>query len=143
MTDKEIVQALRCCAEGECKDCAMHEDKQRCQENLLDKAADLIERMTAENADLRKEIEWKDMVIALAQRKQAEAEAERDALIEQIKERLDCRGCKYNDFCDFDSYTVLDCMNCVQEWCPCPGCFDSSRWEWRGLPETPEEGEKA
>ena len=83
MTDKEIVQALRCCAEGECKDCAMHEDKQRCQENLLDKAADLIERMTADVADLRKELEWKDMVIALAQRKQAEAEAERDALREK------------------------------------------------------------
>ena len=93
MTDKEIVQALRCCADGECKDCAMHEDKQRCQENLLDKAADLIERLTAENADLRKEIEWKDMVIALAQRKQAEAEVERDALREKqrwipVTERL-------------------------------------------------------
>ena len=93
MTDKEIVQALRCCAEGECKDCAMHEDKQRCQENLLDKAADLIERLTAENADLRKEIEWKDMVIALAQKEQAKAEAERDALLEKqrwvpVTERL-------------------------------------------------------
>ena len=93
MTDKEIIRALRCCAEGECKDCAMHEDKQRCQENLLDKAADLIERLTAENADLRKEIEWKDMVIALAQRKQEEAEAERDALREKqrwipVTERL-------------------------------------------------------
>lgn len=53
MTDKEIVQALRCCAEGECKDCAMHEDKQRCQENLLDKAAEAIERLTAENAALQ------------------------------------------------------------------------------------------
>ena len=93
MTDKEIIQALRCCAEGECKDCAMHEDKQRCQENLLGKAADLIERLTAENADLRKEIEWKDMVIALAQRKQVEAEEERDALREKqrwipVTERL-------------------------------------------------------
>ena len=53
MTYEEIIQALRCCAEGECKDCAMHVDKQRCQENLLDKAADLIERLTAENAALR------------------------------------------------------------------------------------------
>ena len=53
MTEKEVVQALRCCAEGECKDCAMHEDKQRCQENLLDKAAEAIERLTAENAALR------------------------------------------------------------------------------------------
>ena len=93
MTDKEIIRALRCCAEGECKDCAMHEDKQRCQENLLDKAADLIERLTAENADLRKGIEWKDMVIALAQKEQAKAEAERDALREKqrwipVTERL-------------------------------------------------------
>ena len=53
MIDKELVQALRCCAEGECKDCAMHEDKQRCQENLLDKAAEAIERLTAENAARR------------------------------------------------------------------------------------------
>ena len=142
MKETDIVQALRCCAEGECKDCAMHEDKQRCQENLLDKAAEAIERLTAENADLGKEIEWKDMVIALAQREQAKAEAERDALIDQIKEQHDCMNCKHNDFCDFDSYTVLDCMNCVQEGCTCAGCFDSSRWEWRGLPEAPEEGEK-
>lgn len=110
---------------------------------ILREAADLIRQLTAENAGLCKEIEWKNMVIALAQRKQAEAEAERDALTEQIKERHDCMNCKHNDFCDFDSYTVLDCMNCVQEGCPCAGCFDSSRWEWRGLPEAPEEGEKA
>lgn len=58
MTDKEIVQALRCCAEGECKDCAMHEDKQRCQENLLDKAAETIECLTAENAALREKQRW-------------------------------------------------------------------------------------
>lgn len=64
------------------------------------------------------------------------------ALTEQIKERHDCMNCKHKDFCDFDSYTVLDCMNCVQEGCPCAGCFDSRRWEWRGLPEAPEEGEK-
>ena len=56
MTDKEIVQALRRCAEGECKDCAMHEDKQRCQENLLAKAAEAIERLTAENAALREKV---------------------------------------------------------------------------------------
>jgi hypothetical protein len=59
MTGQEIVQALRCCAEGECKDCAMHEDKQRCQENLLDKAAEAIERLTAENAALREKVpQW-------------------------------------------------------------------------------------
>ena len=59
MTEKEVVQALRCCAGGECKDCAMHEDKQRCQENLLDKAAEAIERLTAENAAMREKVpQW-------------------------------------------------------------------------------------
>ena len=108
---------------------------------ILRAAADLIERLTAEVADLRKELEWKDMVIALAQKELAKAEAERGALIEQIKERHDCLDCKHNDFCEFDGADdaiVFDCMNCVQEGCPCTGCFDSSRWEWRGLPKAPE-----
>lgn len=72
--------------------------------------------------------------------------AERDALIEQIKERHDCMDCKHNDFCEFDGADgdiIFDCMNCMKEGCPCAGCIDSSRWEWRGLPEAPEEGEKA
>lgn len=75
MTDNEIIQALRCCADGECKDCAMHEDTQRCQENLLAKAAEAIERLTAENAALREKVpqwisvedrlpEWGQRVIA-------------------------------------------------------------------------------
>ena len=137
MTDKEIVQALRCCAEGECKDCAMHEDKQRCQENLLDKAADLIERLTAENADLGKEIEWKDMVIALAQRKQAEAEAERDAAIADLKISSGCTSCKYH--C---SDTIF-CRDCTKKQnCKCMSCsLGLPNWEWRGLPEASEGGE--
>ena len=145
MTDKEIIQALRCCEKEVCADdglCPLFSDAD-CIVHLGEAAIDLIERLTDENAALRKELEWKDMVIALAQRKQAEAEAERDALIKQIKERHDCMDCKHNDFCEFDSDTVFDCMNCVQEGCPCAGCCDSSRWEWRGLPEAPEEGEKA
>ena len=87
---------------------------------ILRATADLIERLTAENA---------------------KAEAERNALIEQIKERHDCLDCKHNDFCEFDGADdaiVFDCMNCVQEGCPCTGCFDSSRWEWRGLQKAPE-----
>lgn len=157
MTDKEIVQALRCCESGiPCTRCQLVSNK-NCVNVMHKRAADLIERLTAENVvlpdgqasaieSLRKEIEWKDMVIALAQRKQEEAEAERDALIEQIKERHDCLDCKHNDFCEYDGADdaiVFDCMNCVQEGCPCAGCCDSSRWEWRGLLETPEEGEKA
>ena len=146
MTDKEIIRALRLCSceasTRNCPTCPLSGNDD-CVTDALRVAADIIERLTAEVADLRKELERKDMVIALAQRKQAEAEAERDALIEQIKERHDCMDCKHNDFCEFDSDTVFDCMNCVQEECPCAGCCDSSRWEWRGLPEAQEEGEKA
>ena len=142
MTNEEIMQALRCCAkrlghDDACENCKVGEIQNR-RECIEFAAANAIERLTDENATLRKEIEWKDMVIALAQREQAKAEAERDALIEQIKERHDCLDCKHNDFCEFDSDTVFDCMNCVQEECPCAGCCDYSRWEWRGLPEAPE-----
>lgn len=126
MTDKEIIQALRLCGkiDSDCRECKLW-DEDRCVEHLAGAAADLIERLTAENAKV---------------------EAERDALIEQIKERHDCLDCKHNDFCEYDGADdaiVFDCMNCVQEGCPCTGCCDSSRWEWRGLPEAPEEGEKA
>lgn len=154
MTNKEIVQALRCSAtKEEQESCEMCQRSKRgcfeCINSYLYEAASLIEQMTAESVvlpdgeasaveTLRKEIEWKDMVIALAQRKQAKAEAERDALIEQIKERHDCLDCKHNDFCEFGDAIVVDCMNCVQEGCPCNECIDSSSWEWRGLPEKPE-----
>ena len=149
MTDKEkeIVRALRCCAKGlghddACENCKVGDTQDR-RGYIEFAAANVLERLTAENADLRKEIERKDMVIALAQRKQAEAEAERDALIEQIKERHDCIDCKHNDYCEFDDANVGGCMNCVQEECPCASCCDYSRWEWRGLPDAQEEGEKA
>nr|DAG69728.1 MAG TPA: protein of unknown function (DUF5522) [Caudoviricetes sp.] len=42
MTRDEIVTALRCCGE-ECRGCPIPDDKQRCQERVLDAAADLIE----------------------------------------------------------------------------------------------------
>lgn len=145
MTRQEIVRALRCCAKGlghddACENCKVGEIQNR-RECIEFAAANAIERLTDVNATLRKEIEWKDMVIALAQRKQAKAEAERDALIEQIKERHDCLDCKHNDSCEYDGAIVSGCMNCVQEGCPCVGCCDCSRWEWRGLPEAPEGGE--
>lgn len=93
MTDQEIVQELRCCAYWtRCEKCPARNDPDCIDANDL-RAADAIERLTAENAELRKEIEWKDMVIALAQRKQAEAETEMDALREKqrwipVTERL-------------------------------------------------------
>ena len=94
MTDQEIVQALRCCANGESEDCPFA-GHGVC--GCPGMSAELIERLSAENADLRKELEWKDMVISLAQRKQAEAEAEKDARRISVDDELPGRGTKTED----------------------------------------------
>ena len=53
MKDNEIVQALRCCQFGEpCDRCPVVRD-QNCVNVMHKCAADLIERLTAENAALR------------------------------------------------------------------------------------------
>ena len=124
MKEKEIVQALRICATHIEKGCGLCPQMKyvRCTERLADEAITMIERLTAENA---------------------KAEAERDALLEQIKARRSCLDCKHFDYCEFDNATVIECMNCVTKNCPCAGCGNSSHWEWRGLPDAPEKGEKA
>lgn len=143
MTSGEIVKALRCCEDGKCGGCPLRGDKQHCQERLLGSAADLIDRLTAENVvlpdgeasaieSLRKEIEWKDMVIALAQRKQPRAEAERDALLEYAKLFTGCDTCKRRNYCKSDS----ECNACEQDVkgnCYCKDCERGSEWEWKGL----------
>lgn len=137
MTDQEIVQALRACAEGECKRCAMYADKQKCQENLLDKAAEAIERLTAENAALREAYLQKDKIQALFKAKLDEFEAERDAAIADLADIRSCRVCKH--VCD-----TRDCSSCQDETCKCRNCsLDKHAWEWRGvswMPVLPNEG---
>ena len=154
MTTDDLLQALArlrvetgslaCLGCGHEHNCSTH----GCR--ILREAADLIERLTAENVilpdgeasaieSLRKEIEWKDMVIALAQRKRAEAEAERDALLEIAKKGKDCETCKHRAVCVQPGTDVAHwCDRCVAK-CRCYGC-GGDHWEWRGLPEAPEEG---
>ena len=55
MTDQEIVQALRCCANGESEDCPFA-GQGVC--GCPGMSADLIERLTAENAALREKQRW-------------------------------------------------------------------------------------
>lgn len=180
MTDKEIIQALRRCQFGApCARCPAVSYK-NCMDEMHKCAANLIERLTAENTalregaslgkakrpqkkayeksieflraltdgqsdeikSLRRELEWNDMVIALAQREQAKAAAERDALLEYAKLFTGCDTCKHSNYCKTDS----ECNACAQDVkgnCYCKDCERGSNWEWRGLPEAPEEGEKA
>lgn len=63
MTDKEIVQVLRCCAKGlghddACENCKVGEIQDR-REYIEFAAANMIERLTAENAALREKVpQW-------------------------------------------------------------------------------------
>ena len=62
MTEKEIVQALRCCAKGlghddACENCKVGEIQDR-REYIEFAAANVIERLTAENAALREKQRW-------------------------------------------------------------------------------------
>ena len=62
MTGKEIVQALRCCAKGlghddACENCKVGETQDR-REYIEFAAANVIERLTAENAALREKQRW-------------------------------------------------------------------------------------
>ena len=192
MTDKEIIQALRCTStpgslHEDCTGCPYYRKEQldaelkeklgvdtwpSCDVNKVGMdAADLIERLTAENVilpdgqasaieSLRKEIEWKDMVIALAQRKQAEAEAERDALREKaprwisVEARLPSPGARvlitdgvfvgegflvgkaffgHGEGTSWKRYSNI----------PWNESMKTEITHWMPLPEAPEEGEKA
>ena len=57
----------------------------------------LVDGQSGEIKSLRKEIEWKDMVISLAQREQEKAEAERAALLEYAKLFPGCETCKHSN----------------------------------------------
>ena len=58
MTEKEIVQALRCCASGESEEECPFTEKYGC-DGCPKVSADLIERLTAENAALREKVpQW-------------------------------------------------------------------------------------
>lgn len=175
MTDKEIIQAQRICFRdlddgAACPNCPLY-GNENCLAEVMGGAADLLEWLSGASADLRKEIEWKDKVIALAQRKQAEAEAERDALREKqrwipVTERLpDERDAviillkdgqvfrgeirkrialpEWWYFYDA-SDTDMDMLGVMYP------LFDDGLWlhenpvvAWMPLPEAPEEGEKA
>ena len=120
MTPAEIVKSLRCCAEiGECEKCPIDADAtwDDCRKRDVE-AADMIERMTAENAALKKEIR-----------------------------KAGCMFCARFEDCPegFKPTGQEDCDNCAKKPdCACMECSgigsSSDNWEWRGAPE---EGDKA
>ena len=122
-------------------------------------AASLIEQMNAESVvlpdgqvsaieSLLKEIEWKDMVISLAQRKQADAEADRDALLGKwisVDEKLPELGTRV---IATDGVFVGEAIFARDSrWSGYGGgilrdCIGSVVTHWMPLPGAPEEGER-
>lgn len=139
MTSEEIVQALRQCAKSDCSSCGIcpiFSDKE-CVEHLVAAAANLIEQLIDENTELREEVNLRGNAVRTYEKKRAEAEAERDAALADLADARGCKTCKYA--CD-----TRDCSSCKSKTCKCREChLDKNAWEWRGLPEAPEKGEKA
>lgn len=134
MTGQEIVQALRCTSTpgghtSNCEQCPYWKKEQlngRLKEKLgtdtwtscdVDKvgldAADLIERLTAENA----------------------------ALLGYAKLFAGCDMCRHSNYCKTDC-PCDECEQDVKGNCYCKDCERGSNWEWRGLPDAPEGGDK-
>ncbi len=83
------------------------------------------------------EVNSRGNALRAAEQKRAEAEDERDAALADLADVRSCKTCKYA--CD-----TRDCSSCKSKTCKCIEChLDKNAWEWRGLPEAAEEGEKA
>lgn len=124
MTNKEIVQALRCCKFGvPCEKCPVVGNKD-CFDEVNAAAAELIERLTAENAALReKGPRW----ISVEERRPEPGKrvlATDDVFV----------GEAYRTSADtwrrYDGIAMRDCLGSIVT-------------HWMPLPEAPEEGGKA
>lgn len=135
----EILSALRhCTSDLGCDTCPMRagiEQRAFCVATLLKESKTAIIDLLAG--------------IDASKRRCAQAQAERDALLGELR-KSGCTYCKYATAC-VDELSVFgqeDCDRCGnRESCVCLTCSgygsETDKWQWRGLPEAPEEGEKA
>lgn len=122
----------------------MTDKVKRSQKQAYEKSIEFLRALTEgqsnEIKSLRKEVEWQDMVISLAQRKQSEAEAERDALLGKwisIDGTLPAQGMRVlatdgvfvgeayrtsaNTWRRYDCMAMRDCIgSVVTHWMPLP-----------------------
>lgn len=128
MTPAEIVKSLRCCAEiGECEKCPIDAEAtwDDCRKRDVE-AADMIERLTAENAALREKQRW----IPVTERM---PEVWRN---DETKELVNYMIYSPDFGVDIGNYHAK-----AKKWLcmalPCTVTY------WMPLPEAPEEGGKA
>lgn len=135
----EILSALRhCTSDLGCDTCPMRagiEQRAFCVATLLKESKTAIIDLLAG--------------IDAAKRRCAQAQAERDALLGELR-KSGCTYCKYATVC-VDELSVFgqeDCDRCGnRESCVCLTCSgygsETDKWQWRGLPEEPKKGGKA
>ena len=124
MTNKEVVQALRCCASGESEEECPFTEKYGC-DGCPKVSDDLTERLTAENAAMREKVpQW----ISVEER----------LPIDRLKKYLvyfrDAGGL----IVDMARYFPSDGWTCNNWDVP-----QKLITHWMPLPEAPEEGERA
>ncbi len=123
MTGQEIVQALRCCAKGlghddACENCKVGEIQNR-REYIEFAAANMIERLTAENAALREKVPLTEdtMINLAAQALGVEADRLRELTEADKDGRVVVLPCRQGDelwtYCNYPvkrvySFTVSD-----------------------------------
>lgn len=124
----EILSALRhCTSDLGCDICPMRagiEQRAFCVATLLQESKTAITDLLAG--------------IDAAKRRCAQAQTERDALLEIAKNGKDCDTCKNSAVCVKPGTDVAHWCDRCEEKCRCYGC-GGDHWEWRGLPEAPEE----
>ena len=124
----EILSALRhCTSHLGCDTCPMRagiEQRAFCVATLLRESKTAITDLLAG--------------IDASKRPCAQAQAERDALLEIAKNGKDCDTCKNRAVCVKPGTDVAHWCDRCEEKCRCYGC-GGDHWEWRGLPEAPEE----
>ncbi|MBS7392144.1 MAG: DUF551 domain-containing protein [Fibrobacter sp.] len=124
MTEKEIVQELRCCASGESEEECPFTEKYGC-DGCPKVSADLIERLTAENAALREKVpQW----ISVEERLPI------DRLKKYLVSFRDAGGL----IVDMARYFPSDGWTCNNWDVP-----QKLITHWMPLPEAPEKGERA
>ena len=128
MTDKEIIQALRVCSRRTdaqtCAKCPLF-DSEDCMGDMMVGAADLIERLTAENAALREKVpQWISVEDRLP-----EAWKDEDGVLVNYMIYTPEFGADIGNYHAKDKRWLCMAIPCtVTHWMPLPGA--------------PEEGEK-
>lgn len=127
METVEILSALRhCTSDLGCDTCPMRagiEQRAFCVATLLNESKTAIIDLLAG--------------IDASKRRCAQAQAERDALLEIAKNGKDCDTCKNRAVCVKPGTDVAHWCDRCEEKCRCYGC-GGDHWEWRGLPGAPK-----